>query len=102
MIKIILHKQWLKNNVRVDPAMPRYRKSRDYDLIWPGSIASGESEATCATDLLASYSEVSISDSTGSTTCSSSSMDGCTDRTEMRYTYDAACGNTLKFSSELF
>nr|XP_022327204.1 uncharacterized protein LOC111126686 isoform X1 [Crassostrea virginica] len=71
-------------------------------LVKNGSIASGESEATCATDLLASYSAVSISDSTGSTTCSSSSMDGCTDRTEMRYTYDAACGNTLKFSTDGF
>lgn len=65
-----------------------------------GTITTGDSEATCATSLLSSYNAVTISDSTGSTTCSSTAMDGCADRTEMRYTYDASCGSTLKFSSQ--
>lgn len=65
-----------------------------------GSITTGDSEATCATSLLSSYNSVTITDSTGSTTCSSTEMDGCADRTEMRYTYDASCGSTLKFSSQ--
>lgn len=65
-----------------------------------GTITTGDSEATCATSLLSSYNSVTISDSTGSTTCSSTAMDGCADRTEMRYTYDASCGSTLKFSSQ--
>ncbi|XP_048776075.1 uncharacterized protein LOC125680491 isoform X2 [Ostrea edulis] len=66
------------------------------------SISTGASEATCATDLLASFSAVSITDSTGSTSCSNNVMDGCTDKTEMRFTYDAGCGNTLKFSTDGF
>lgn len=67
-----------------------------------GTITTGDSEATCATSLLSSYNAVTISDSTGSTTCSSTEMDGCADRTEMRYTYDASCGSTLKFSSQFY
>lgn len=67
-----------------------------------GTITTGDSEATCATSLLSSYNSVTISDSTGSTTCSSTAMDGCADRTEMRYTYDASCGSTLKFSTDGF
>lgn len=68
-------------------------------LVKNGTITTGNSEATCATSLLSSYNAVSISDSTGGTTCSSTTMDGCADRTEMRYTYDAGCGSTLKFST---
>lgn len=71
-------------------------------LVKDGSITTGDSEATCATSLLSSYNSVTITDSTGSTTCSSTEMDGCADRTEMRYTYDASCGSTLKFSTDGF
>lgn len=71
-------------------------------LVKDGTIATGDSEATCSSSLLSSYNAVSISDSSGSTTCSSTTMDGCTDRTEMRYTYDAGCGSTLKFSTDGF
>lgn len=68
-------------------------------LVKDGTITTGDSEATCATSLLSTYNAVSITDSTGITTCSSTTMDGCADKTEMKYTYDASCGSTLKFST---
>ncbi|XP_061184456.1 uncharacterized protein LOC133192539 isoform X1 [Saccostrea echinata] len=76
-----------------------YNTSSFVMLVKDGTITTGASEATCATDLLASYSSVSITDSTGSTSCSPNVMDGCTDRTEMRFTYASGCGNTQKFST---
>ncbi|KAK3099349.1 hypothetical protein FSP39_003125 [Pinctada imbricata] len=68
-------------------------------LVKDGEASSGSAEATCPTDLLAKFSSVSITDSTGSTSCSGSSVDVCTDRTEMNYTMASSCGSTLKFSS---
>ncbi|XP_062596433.1 uncharacterized protein LOC134257868 [Saccostrea cucullata] len=81
-----------------DVAEP-YRNSSFVMLVKEGSIAMRASAATCATDLLASYRSVSISDSTASTSCSSNTMDGCTKRTEMRFTYGSRCGKIHKFST---
>ncbi|XP_061184457.1 uncharacterized protein LOC133192539 isoform X2 [Saccostrea echinata] len=77
----------------------RVSSTKYYYYHGTSTITTGASEATCATDLLASYSSVSITDSTGSTSCSPNVMDGCTDRTEMRFTYASGCGNTQKFST---
>ncbi|XP_062614978.1 uncharacterized protein LOC134276723 [Saccostrea cucullata] len=76
-----------------------YRKSSFVMLVKEGSITTGESASTCATDLLASYRSVTINGSTESTSCSSNTMDGCTQRTEMRFTYAFGCGKTQKFSA---
>ncbi|KAJ8298236.1 hypothetical protein KUTeg_024767, partial [Tegillarca granosa] len=67
-------------------------------LVKDGETANGNTEATCADDLLYKFSSITITDYTGASSCSGTTMDGCTDTTDLKYTY-AACTSSLVFSS---
>ncbi|XP_060065147.1 uncharacterized protein LOC132545481 [Ylistrum balloti] len=67
-------------------------------LIKNGSLESGHAEATCPEQFLAKYENVTISNADGSTACTGSTFDACTDKTIMNHTH-ASCTSGLVFSS---
>ncbi|XP_063419327.1 uncharacterized protein LOC134702189 [Mytilus trossulus] len=62
-------------------------------------IIPAMTESSCPSQFLASYSNVLITDTSGSTTCDGNSVDGCSSNlTAMSYTYQA-CSSGLVFNS---
>nr|XP_022326356.1 uncharacterized protein LOC111126189 isoform X2 [Crassostrea virginica] len=68
-------------------------------LVEDGSVESGASEATCATDLLNEFTNVTISQHNDASSCTNNVMDGCSSKTKMSFTYDASCTGVHKFSA---
>ncbi|XP_033742589.1 uncharacterized protein LOC117329019 isoform X2 [Pecten maximus] len=67
-------------------------------LIKNGSVESGHAQATCPEQFLARYDNVTVANADGSTTCTGSAFDACTDKTVLNHTY-ASCTSGLIFSS---
>ncbi|XP_060065148.1 uncharacterized protein LOC132545482 [Ylistrum balloti] len=65
-------------------------------LVKDGAPYSTLGEASC-TGLLANYGSITVKDYTGTTSCSGSSVVGCTDRTRLQFTY-ASCATSMVFS----
>ncbi|XP_062586433.1 uncharacterized protein LOC134248033 isoform X2 [Saccostrea cucullata] len=68
-------------------------------IIKDGSIENGSSEATCATDLLDKFSLVTITEHNDASSCENNTMDGCSGKTKMSFTYHSSCQSQHKFSA---
>ena len=71
-----------------------------HNRICLGSVESGASEATCATDLLNEFTNVTISQHNDASSCTNNVMDGCSSKTKMSFTYDASCTGVHKVSGK--
>lgn len=67
-------------------------------IVKDGSVDDGSSEATCPSDLLNTFSSVTISQYNDASTCANNVMDGCSSKTKMSFTYDPSCTAVHKFS----
>lgn len=65
-----------------------------------GSVDDGSSEATCPSDLLNTFSSVTISQYNDASSCANNVMDGCSSKTKMSFTYDPSCTAVHKFSGK--
>ncbi|XP_033742590.1 uncharacterized protein LOC117329019 isoform X3 [Pecten maximus] len=74
-----------------------YEDSSFIMLVKDGAPYSTLGEASC-TGLLANYGSVTVKDYTGATSCTGSSVVGCSDRTRQQFTY-ASCATSMVFSS---
>ncbi|XP_021347576.1 uncharacterized protein LOC110446646 [Mizuhopecten yessoensis] len=74
-----------------------YEESTYVMLVKDGAAYSSLGEASC-TGLLANYGSITVQDYTGATSCSGSSVNGCSDRTQLQFTY-ASCATSMVFSS---
>lgn len=64
-----------------------------------GALENGLIEATCPFDLFHTFSNGTLTSADGATSCINTTLDICTDRTQMKITYDSSCNSTLKISS---
>ncbi|XP_061184455.1 uncharacterized protein LOC133192469 [Saccostrea echinata] len=76
-----------------------YSSTSFVTLVKDGSIENGSSEATCATDLLDKFSLVTISEYNDASSCVNNTMDGCSDKTKLSFTYHSSCTANHKFSA---
>lgn len=67
-------------------------------IVKDGSVDDGSSEATCPSDLLNTFSSVTISQYNDASSCANNVMDGCSSKTKMSFTYDPSCTAVHKFS----
>lgn len=69
-------------------------------LVKEGALEDGLVEATCPFELLHTYTNGSLTSADGMTSCVNTTLDICTDRTQMRITYDTSCDASLKITSD--
>ncbi|XP_053400582.1 uncharacterized protein LOC123557220 [Mercenaria mercenaria] len=69
-------------------------------LVKEGALEGGLVEATCPFELFHTFSNGSLTSADDSTSCVNTTLDVCTERTQMRVTYDPSCDASLKISSE--
>lgn len=68
-------------------------------LYFLGMVESGNVSAQCPDDMLAQFASVNITNNAGQNDyCSETSLDVCTDRTMMNYTYNDTCTNVKTYS----
>ncbi|KAL3878524.1 hypothetical protein ACJMK2_030864 [Sinanodonta woodiana] len=67
-------------------------------LVKEGAVSSLQAIATCPKDFLATFSNFTVKSYAGASQCTGNSLDVCTDRTAMNYTYNS-CSSSVKFSS---
>lgn len=69
-------------------------------LIKEGAFEDGLVEATCPFILFHTFSNGNLASADGMTSCTNTTLDVCTDRTQMRITYDPSCDVSLIFANE--
>lgn len=67
-------------------------------IVKDGSVEDGSSEASCPSELLNTFSLVTISQYDDASSCTDNVMDGCSSKTKMSFTYDSSCTAVHKFS----
>ncbi|KAK3593537.1 hypothetical protein CHS0354_018617 [Potamilus streckersoni] len=67
-------------------------------LVKEGTVGSLQAIATCPNDFLATFNNFTVTGYSGANQCTGNSLDVCTDRTAMNYTYNS-CSSSVKFSS---
>ncbi|XP_069131028.1 uncharacterized protein [Argopecten irradians] len=77
---------------RVEP----YEDSTFIALVKSGAVESGLADATCPSDLLATYTDITLT--SGVSACSGNSEDACANKVLMQYTYES-CASGMVFSA---
>lgn len=67
-------------------------------IVKDGSVDDGSAEATCPSDLLNTFSSVTISQHNDASSCANNVMDGCSSKSKMSFSYDPSCTGVHKFS----
>ncbi|XP_053400583.1 uncharacterized protein LOC123558409 [Mercenaria mercenaria] len=102
-VKLRVHLQFYHINVDFATACNRsepYETATFNTLVKEGALEDGLVEATCPFELFHTFSNGSLTSADDSTSCVNTTLDVCTERTQMRVTYDPSCDASLKISSE--